>query len=348
MFKGLREEIDAVIRRDPAARSRLEVVLCYPGFHALLFHRLAHGAWRRGWHLVARFVSNIGRTLTGIEIHPGAIIGRRFFIDHGSGVVVGETSEIGDDVTIYQGVTLGGTSLEKGKRHPTLNDGVIVGAGAMVLGPITIGAGARVGANAVVTKDVPPGISVTGIPAVAVRPKLGQVQHDEFRAYGTPGGEMPNPVAIALDAMAVEIRSLKTRLDAAEARAARQWAGFTLGFVGVALLFWTDLRAFGPHGIPAALVLLVSPIVSCVGTVVLKRDYKQMVLLDARDGSHLFNLPDAAYSFLPGGGVLLHKENRLRMATPAEGGWSLSEEFAAPDLVPVEQRHHIGITLNLA
>jgi serine O-acetyltransferase len=220
MFKGLREEIDAVIQRDPAARSRLEVVLCYPGFHALLFHRLAHGAWRRGWHLVARFVSNIGRTLTGIEIHPGAIIGRRFFIDHGSGVVVGETSEIGDDVTIYQGVTLGGTSLEKGKRHPTLNDGVIVGAGAMVLGPITIGAGARVGANAVVTKDVPPGISVTGIPAVAVRPKLGQVQHDEFCAYGTPGGEMPNPVAIALDAMAVEIRSLKTRLDAAEARAA--------------------------------------------------------------------------------------------------------------------------------
>lgn len=220
MFKSLREEIDAVIQRDPAARSRLEVVLCYPGFHALLFHRLANGAWRRGWYLAARFVSNLGRTFTGIEIHPGATIGHRFFIDHGSGVVIGETSEIGNDVTLYQGVTLGGTTLEKGKRHPTLHDGVIVGAGAMVLGPITIGAGARVGANAVVTKDVPPGISVTGIPAVAVRSKRGRDQSDEFCAYGTPGGEMPNPVAVAMESMAMEIRELKTRLDAAEARTA--------------------------------------------------------------------------------------------------------------------------------
>ncbi|MFO1189203.1 MAG: serine O-acetyltransferase [Alphaproteobacteria bacterium] len=219
MFKGLREEIDAVIQRDPAARSRLEVVLCYPGFHALVFHRLAHGAWRRGWHLVGRFLSNVARTLTGIEIHPGATIGRRFFIDHGSGVVIGETSEIGNDVTLYQGVTLGGTSLEKGKRHPTLMDGVIIGAGAMVLGPITLGAGARVGANAVVTKDVGPGVTVTGIPAVAVRPKRGREQ-DEFCSYGTPGGEMPDPVAAALESMAMEIRGLKTRLDAAEARAA--------------------------------------------------------------------------------------------------------------------------------
>lgn len=219
MFKGLREEIDAVIQRDPAARSRLEVALCYPGFHALLFHRIAHGAWRRGWYLLARVISNMSRTLTGIEIHPGATIGRRFFIDHGSGVVIGETGCIGDDVTLYQGVTLGGTSLEKGKRHPTLGNGVIVGAGAMVLGPITLGAGARVGANAVVTKDVPPGVTVTGVPAVAVRPKAAQ-DLDGFCAYGTPGGEMPDPVAAALESMAREIRGLRTRLDAAEARAA--------------------------------------------------------------------------------------------------------------------------------
>src|SRR5689334_13810274 len=150
LLKTLREEIDATIARDPAARSRIEVALCYPGFQAVMFHRAAHYFWRRGWLLVGRFLSHCGRVLTGIEIHPGAKIGRRLFIDHGMGVVIGETAEIGDDVTLYQGVTLGGTALHKGKRHPTLDDDVIVGAGAKVLGGFTVGKGARVGSNAVV------------------------------------------------------------------------------------------------------------------------------------------------------------------------------------------------------
>ena len=158
-FKNLRDDIGAIMARDPAARSRLEVVFCYPGFHAVLLHRLAHGAWCRGWRLVGRFLSHVGRGLTGIEIHPGATIGRRLFVDHGMGVVIGETSEIGDDVTLYQGVTLGGTSLNQGKRHPTLKDGVIVGAGAKILGPLVVGANARIGSNAVVLADVPDGIT---------------------------------------------------------------------------------------------------------------------------------------------------------------------------------------------
>src|SRR5712675_2334142 len=139
LFKNLRDEIDATLRRDPAARSRLEVVLCYPGFHAVLWHRAAHWFWQRGWLLLGRFLSHCGRLATGIEIHPGARIGRRLFIDHGMGVVIGETAEIGDDVTLYHGVTLGGTSWNKGKRHPTLGDGVVVGAGAKILGPILVG-----------------------------------------------------------------------------------------------------------------------------------------------------------------------------------------------------------------
>src|SRR5574343_1981382 len=157
IFKSLREDIRSIFDRDPAARSTLEIVTCYPGVHAMLFHRLAHKLWQ--WHLywLARFMSHISRFLTGIEIHPGATIGRRFFIDHGMGVVIGETAEIHDDVTLYHGVTLGGTSWNKGKRHPTLEKGVVVGAGAKVLGPITIGAGAKVGSNAVVGKDVPSG-----------------------------------------------------------------------------------------------------------------------------------------------------------------------------------------------
>ena len=171
VFKHLSEDIDAIMARDPAARSRREVVLCYPGFHALLFHRTAHAAWRRGWLLVGRFISHLGRMFTAIEIHPGARIGRRFFVDHGVGAVIGETAEIGDDVTIYHGVTLGGISLDKGKRHPTLENDVVVGSGAQVLGPITVGAGARIGANAVVVKDVPPGVTMVGIPAKQVLPR---------------------------------------------------------------------------------------------------------------------------------------------------------------------------------
>ena len=165
MFERVREDIQSVFHRDPAARNALEVLTCYPGLHAVWLHRLAHGLWTSGWKWLARLVSNFGRWMTGIEIHPGAKVGRRFFIDHGMGIVIGETAEIGDDVTLYQGVTLGGTSWNKGKRHPTLADGVVVGAGAKVLGPITIGEGSAIGANAVVTKDVPAENIAVGIPA---------------------------------------------------------------------------------------------------------------------------------------------------------------------------------------
>lgn len=209
IFKHFREDIEIVLTRDPAARSRLEVMLCYPGLHALLFHRVAHGAWKRGWHLLGRFLSHIGRLLTGIEIHPGAMIGRRVFIDHGMGVVVGETSEVGDDVTLYQGVTLGGTSLEKGKRHPTLEQGVIVGAGAKILGPITVGAGARVGSNAVVVKNVPAGATVVGIPAREVGQQ--RAKPTEFCAYGSTG-DIPDPIARALDGLCADLSTLRQRV----------------------------------------------------------------------------------------------------------------------------------------
>lgn len=165
MFQALREDIRSVFDRDPAARSSWEVLTCYPGIHALILHRLAHWLWGHRLRWMARFTAHLARWLTGIEIHPGASIGRRFFIDHGMGVVIGETAIIGNDVTLYHGVTLGGTSWNKGKRHPTLGDGVVVGAGAKVLGPITVAAGAKVGSNAVVTRDVPAGATAVGIPA---------------------------------------------------------------------------------------------------------------------------------------------------------------------------------------
>lgn len=167
------DDIDSILKRDPAARSRLEVVLCYPGFHAVASHRLAHWLWSRGWRTMARILSQLTRTLTGIEIHPGAKIGQRVFIDHGSGVVIGETSDVGDDCTIYQGVTLGGTSLHPGKRHPTLERGVVVGAGAQVLGGFTVGAGANIGSNSVVIRPVPPGATAVGIPARILEPGAG-------------------------------------------------------------------------------------------------------------------------------------------------------------------------------
>ncbi len=165
MFAWLKEEVSVVFDRDPAARSVFEVVTTYPGFHAIVIHRLSHRLWGMGLKWLARFVSHLARWLTGVEIHPGATIGRRFFIDHGMGVVIGETAEIGDDCTLYHGVTLGGTSWNKGKRHPTLMPGVVVGAGAKILGPITIGRDAKVGSNAVVVKDVPDGATAVGIPA---------------------------------------------------------------------------------------------------------------------------------------------------------------------------------------
>ena len=164
MFKTLREDIQIVFAKDPAARSVPEVIFCYPGVHALWFHRLAHFLWRHKFRFLARFLSQISRFLTNIEIHPGARIGRRFFIDHGAGVVVGETAEVGDDVLMYQGVVLGGTTPEKKKRHPTIGNDVVIGAGAVALGAITIGDGAKVGSGSVVVKSVPPGATVVGIP----------------------------------------------------------------------------------------------------------------------------------------------------------------------------------------
>ncbi len=216
-FKNLGDDITGVMARDPAARSRIEVVFCYPGFHALLFYRLAHKAWTHDWLLVGRFLSHLGRMLTGIEIHPGAKIGRRLFIDHGMGVVIGETAEIGDDVTLYQGVTLGGTSLARAKRHPTLGNRVIVGSGAQVLGPFTVGEGARIGANAVVVNEVPPGVTMVGIPARAVQRGQGQ-QTETFCAYGLSGHELPDPVARAMNGLLDELTTLKARVAELEAQ----------------------------------------------------------------------------------------------------------------------------------
>jgi len=230
MFERIREDVRSVFARDPAARHSFEILTCYPGVHAVMIHRLSNALWRRGWQWPARFISQLGRFLTGIEIHPGATIGRRFFIDHGMGVVIGETAEIGDDCTLYHGVTLGGTSWDKGKRHPTLESGVVIGAGAKVLGPITVGANARVGSNAVVVRDVPAGATVVGIPGRVVQAVADKSQQRAetarklgFDAYGEVPN-MPDPVSQALDSLLdhareieSEIAALRRRLDQAEA-----------------------------------------------------------------------------------------------------------------------------------
>lgn len=203
MFRHLREDIRAVFDRDPAARSFWEVLTCYPGIHALIMHRVAHWLWGHRLRWMARFTAHLSRFFTGIEIHPGATIGRRFFIDHGMGVVVGETAQIGNDVTLYHGVTLGGTSWNKGKRHPTLEDGVVIGAGAKVLGPITIAAGARVGSNAVVTKPIPAGATAVGNPARILdrspqsRQRQAQAEKMGFSAYAV-GRDQDDPLAKAI------------------------------------------------------------------------------------------------------------------------------------------------------
>jgi serine O-acetyltransferase len=202
MLDQLREDIRVVFDRDPAARSTWEVVTCYPGFHAIVFHRMSHCLWHFGLKWFARWVSHLARWFTGIEIHPGATIGRRFFIDHGMGVVIGETSVIGDECTLYHGVTLGGTSWHKGKRHPTLGNGVVIGAGAKVLGPIVLGDGARVGSNAVVVKDVPAGATAVGIPARILdeESKVVREQAAErmgFSAYAI-SADMNDPVVKAI------------------------------------------------------------------------------------------------------------------------------------------------------
>jgi serine O-acetyltransferase len=221
-FKHFAEDIDSIIARDPAARSRLEVALTYPGFHAVVAHRLSHALYKRDWRVLARVVSQIARWFTGIEIHPGATIGRRLFIDHGMGVVVGETAEIGDDVTMYQDITLGGTSPSVNsaaqvnkKRHPTLSDRVIVGAGAQVLGAITVGVGAKVGANAVVVNDVPAGALVVGIPGKVVAPR-SDAKAGDFAAYGMPNGALPDPVARALEGLTDQIGRLQARIGMLE------------------------------------------------------------------------------------------------------------------------------------
>jgi serine O-acetyltransferase len=228
MLQSLKDDINAVVERDPAARSAWEVLLCYPGVHAILMHRLAHYLWSRGWITTSRWLSQVARWLTGIEIHPGATIGKRLLIDHGMGVVIGETAEIGDNVTLYQHVTLGGVSLDARKRHPTIEDDVVIGAGAAVLGPFTIGKGARVGANAVVLKAVAPGVTVVGVPATPVGPQeVNEEQECCFPAYGTLPGVTVDPVARSLDRLHGEIERLGAKVVALEAAsAARDQAPF--------------------------------------------------------------------------------------------------------------------------
>ncbi len=209
MFETLREDIQTVFAKDPAARSVLEVIFCYPGLHALWLHRVAHFLWRHKLQFLARFLSHSNRFLTGIEIHPEARIGRRFFIDHGAGVVIGETADVGDDVLIYQGVVLGGTTLKKEKRHPTIGNNVVMGAGAVALGAITIGDGARIGAGSVVVKSVPPGATVVGIP--------GRVAEDHQKPLmDLDHGKLPDPVAEAVRLVLKEQEKIRERLNRVE------------------------------------------------------------------------------------------------------------------------------------
>jgi serine O-acetyltransferase len=230
LLKNLRDEIDATLARDPAARSRIEVALCYPGFHAVVFHRLARWLWVRGWLLAGRFVSHLGRMLTGIEIHPGARIGRRLFIDHGMGVVIGETAEIGDDCTFYQGVTLGGTSLARGaKRHPTLGNDVIVGSHAQILGPFRVGDGARIGAHALVQAEVPDGARMVGVrarPLGASSPQ--QLSEPVFQPYGICEN-IPDPIARTLNGLLDEVTNLRRRLTEIEGNRLRNDADSIAG-----------------------------------------------------------------------------------------------------------------------
>jgi len=217
MFKTLREDFHTVFTKDPAARSAVEVLLCYPGLHALWSHRVAHFMWQHNLRLLARIVSHINRFFTGIEIHPGASIGRRFFIDHGAGVVIGETSEIGDDVLLYQGVVLGGTTLEKKKRHPTLGNNVEMGSGSIALGPITIGDGARIGSGSVVIKSVPSGVTVVGVPGRVVTKGIKSTTDLEH-------GKLPDPIAEAIRLVLKDQHSLEERLKRLEGSAGKATA----------------------------------------------------------------------------------------------------------------------------
>jgi len=225
MWQLLKEDITCVFDRDPAARNLFDVLTCYSGVHAILFHRCNHFMWKRGLRWPARFLGNVARWLTGIEIHPGAHIGRRFFVDHGTGVVIGETAEIGDDVTLYQGVTLGGRSLSEGKRHPTLGNNVVVGAGAKILGPFIVGDDARIGSNAVVLDPVPPGATVVGVPGrivrcreqstkclELVREKQILMRQQAFDAYGV-GGETDDPMESTIELLQQQVAEMRAELD---------------------------------------------------------------------------------------------------------------------------------------
>ncbi|HSR63551.1 MAG TPA: serine O-acetyltransferase [Gammaproteobacteria bacterium] len=220
MFKRFKQDIAVIFERDPAARSVLETIFTCPGFQGIVFHRFNHWLWNKRLHFLARLFAHLARFLTGIEIHPGATIGERFFIDHGMGIVIGETSEIGNDVSIYHGVTLGGTTWQKGKRHPTLQDNVVVGAGAKILGPITVGEGARVGSNAVVVKDIPAGATVVGVPGRIVTKKKRVAHREEmakrigFDAYAAR--DMPDPVTNAIDAVLDHLHKVQVQLDEME------------------------------------------------------------------------------------------------------------------------------------
>lgn len=208
MFSTLKEDIKTVFERDPAARSVLEVLTCYPGFHAVIIHRFTHRLWRWKLKLVARLISHLGRFLTGIEIHPGAKIGRRFFIDHGMGVVIGETAEIGDDVTIYHGVTLGGTSWKKEKRHPTIGNNVVIGAGAKILGPFTIGENSMIGAGSVVVKPIPSHSTVVGVPGRVVYRDLGEGRMEHHK--------LPDPEARAIACLFDQVKELEEKIKVLE------------------------------------------------------------------------------------------------------------------------------------
>lgn len=213
MFKSIREDINSVFDRDPAARNALEIILCYPGLHALWFYRVAHFFWTNNFFLFGRLTSHLGRFLTGIEIHPGAKIGRKFFIDHGMGVVIGETAEIGDNVTLYHGVTLGGVTWDKVKRHPTLSDNVVIGSGAKILGPFTVGNGAKIGSNSVVVKEVPPNATVVGIPGRVVMSAAPDHDKKDESRPDLEHGKMPDPEAKAISCLFDQIRELERKYD---------------------------------------------------------------------------------------------------------------------------------------
>ncbi len=218
MFKTLISEIDSFFSRDPAAKSRLEIVLCYPGFHALVIHRLANWLWRNNARLAGRFIAYIARIFTGIEIHPAAKIGKNLFIDHGMGVVIGETAAIGDNVTIYHDVTLGGVSLKDEIRHPQVGDDVIIGAGAQLLGPIKVGNGARIGSNAVVVKDVEAGKTVVGIPARVVEDNFKEEHKDKFESYGSANNE-EDPIMQVIKSLQEQVQNLQSELH----KSASKW-----------------------------------------------------------------------------------------------------------------------------